>query len=74
MLRKNLLAKTLFPLLSKMCSDLQKSRPAAGHGVSIAHSLHICGQKEEEEKEGRAGGLLGGGKWGIAETRRPLEI
>lgn len=43
--KENLLANTLFPRLSKMCSDLQKSRPPAGHGVSIAHSLHICEQK-----------------------------
>lgn len=36
------LTKTLLPLLSKMCKDRQKSLPSAGHGVSMAHSLHIC--------------------------------
>lgn len=39
---KSMLTKTLFPRLSRMCSDRQKSRPPTGHGVSIAHSLHIC--------------------------------
>lgn len=39
---KCMLAKTLCPRLSRMCRDRQKSPPPSGHGVSIAHLLHIC--------------------------------
>jgi len=52
---KSLLAKTLFPRLSRMCSDRQKSRPPAGHGVSIAHSLHICKHRNRSTFERKYG-------------------
>lgn len=58
--KENLLANTLFPRLSKMCSDLQKSRPPAGHGVSIAHSLHICEQKERGGRKKKIGTVSSG--------------
>jgi len=53
--KKSLLAKTLFPRLSKMCSDRQKSRPPAGQGVSIAHSLHICKHRNRNTFERKYG-------------------
>lgn len=52
--KKGMLTKTLFPRLSRMCSDRQKSRPPTGHGVSIAHSLHICKNRNSSIRHARS--------------------